>query len=99
MKLSAGSGPAGFKKTAMPLSLEQYASYLDTREDLPWPAAPKATPVKARPHLTRLAGVRAVLWNVYGTLLAIPGGELLTEHPTPFIMNNALDKTLQEFKM
>src|SRR3954452_24782634 len=82
----------------MPLSLEQYASYLDTRADLPWPAPPQATPVKARPHLVRL-GVRAVLWNVYGTLLAIPQGELLFEHPTAFIMNNALDKTIQEFKM
>jgi hypothetical protein len=82
----------------MPLSLEQYADYLDTRADLPWPAPPQATPVKARPHLVRL-NVRAVLWNVYGTLLAIPQGELLFEHPTAFIMDNALDKTIQEFKM
>src|SRR3954454_15046327 len=82
----------------MPLSLEQYADYLDTRPDLPWPAPPQATPVKARPHLVRL-GVRAVLWNVYGTLLAIPQGELLFESPTAFIMSNALDKTIQEFKM
>src|SRR5262249_9580733 len=77
----------------------QYAGYLDTRDDLPWPAPPKATPVKARPHLVRLPRVRAVLWNVYGTLLAIPQGELLFEHPQSFIMNNALDKTIQEFKM
>jgi len=83
----------------MPLSLEQYATYLDSRNDLPWPAPPTATPVKARPHLVRLKQVRAVLWNVYGTLLAIPQGELLFEHPQPFIMNNALDKTIQEFKM
>src|SRR4051812_40997103 len=83
----------------MPLSLEQYAGYLDTRNDLPWPAPPRATPVKARPHLVRLPKVRAVLWNVYGTLLAIPQGELLFEHPQAFIMNNSLDKTIQEFKM
>jgi FMN phosphatase YigB (HAD superfamily) len=83
----------------MPLSLEQYADYLDTRTDLPWPAPPQATPVKARPHLQRLPEVRAVLWNVYGTLLAIPQGELLFEHPQAFIMSNALDKTIQEFKM
>src|SRR5262245_59410221 len=82
----------------MPLSLEQYATYLDTRADQPWPASPQATPVKARPHLVRL-GIRAVLWNVYGTLLAIPQGALLFEHPQAFIMNNALDKTIQEFKM
>jgi FMN phosphatase YigB (HAD superfamily) len=83
----------------MPLSLEQYASYLDTRKDLPWPAAPQATPVKARPHLHPMPEVRAVLWNVYGTLLAIPLGDLAFEHPHAFIMSNALDKTIQEFKM
>src|SRR5262245_11724395 len=83
----------------MPLTLEQYATYLDTRADLPWPAAPQPSPVKARPHLKRLDGIRAVLWNVYGTLLAIPLGELVFEHPHPFIMSNALDKTIQEFKM
>jgi FMN phosphatase YigB (HAD superfamily) len=81
------------------LSLEQYADYLDSRRDLPWPAPPTAAPVKARPYLVRLPHVRCVLWNVYGTLLAIPQGELLYEHPQAFIMNNALDKTIQEFKM
>jgi phosphoglycolate phosphatase-like HAD superfamily hydrolase len=40
-----------------------------------------------------------VLWNGYGTLLAIAGGELLFEHPHKFIMDTALDKTIQEFKM
>jgi FMN phosphatase YigB (HAD superfamily) len=83
----------------MALTLEQYAAYLDTRRDLPWPAAPEVDRPKARPHLVRMPEVRAVLWNVYGTLLAISGGDLLFEHPTPFIMNNALDKTIQEFKM
>ena len=83
----------------MPLTLEQYAAYLDTRQDLPWPAPPQGSPVKARPHLVRLTGIRAVLWNVYGTLLAIPQGELLFEHPNAFIMSNALDRTIQEFKM
>jgi hypothetical protein len=82
----------------MPLSLEQYAAYLDTR-DLPWPAPPAPEPVKARPHLVRLPEVRAVLWNVYGTLLNIAGGELWFEHPQPFVMSVALDKTIQEFKM
>ena len=82
----------------MPLTLEQYATYLDTR-DLPWPAPPEVERPKARPHLARLPEVRAVLWSVYGTLLAIPGGELLFEHPQPFVMSLALDKTIQEFKM
>src|SRR5258708_7663794 len=83
----------------MPLSLEQYASYLDTRSDLPWPAPPEATAVKARPHLERLPGIRAVMWNLYGTLLAIPLGDLVFEHPQAFIMSNALDRAIQEFKM
>ena len=47
----------------MPLSLEQYATYLDTR-DLTWPAPPEIKAAKARPHLTRLSGIRAVTWNI-----------------------------------
>ena len=82
----------------MPLTLEQYATWLDTR-GLPWPAAPEAEPAKARPHLATLGGLKAVMWNVYGTLLAIPYGELLFEHPQPLIMDVALDKTITEFKM
>jgi FMN phosphatase YigB (HAD superfamily) len=82
----------------MPLTLEQYATYLDTR-GLPWPAAPEPRRPKARPHLVRLPEVRCVLWNVYGTLLAVSGGELLFEHPQAFVMSVALDKTVQEFKM
>jgi len=82
----------------MPLTLEQYASYLDTR-NLSWPAAPEVEPLKAKPHLKRRPRVRAVLWNVYGTLLAISGGELYFEHPQQLLMDVALDKTVQEFKM
>ena len=83
----------------MALTLEQYAAYLDTRRDLSWPAPPVPTPAKARPHLTRLADVRCVLWNIYGTLLCIPGGEVWFEHKNAFIMGLALDKIIQEFKM
>src|SRR4051794_40047305 len=83
---------------SMALTLEQYAPYLDNRH-LSWPATPPPEPPKARPHLVRLQGLRAVLWNVYGTLLALPGGELYFEHPQQFVMEVALDKTIQEFKM
>jgi FMN phosphatase YigB (HAD superfamily) len=83
----------------MPLTLDQYASYLDTRADLPWPAPPEVDPPRARPHLVPLPGVRAVTWNVYGTLLAVAGGDLVFVHPNDFVMNVALDKTVQEFKM
>src|SRR5438132_14434434 len=82
----------------MALTLQQYATYLDTR-DLPWPAVPEIERPKARPHLVRLPEVRVVLWNIYGTLLAISGGELYFEHPAKFVMDVALDKTIQEFKM
>jgi FMN phosphatase YigB (HAD superfamily) len=82
----------------MALTLEQYADYLDTRE-LSWPAAPDVEKPKARPHLVAMPEVRAVSWGIYGTLLAISGGELLFEHPNKFVMDIALDKTLQEFKM
>ena len=43
--------------------------------------------------------MKAVLWNVYGTLLAIPTGDLVFEHPQPLIMEVALDKTIAEFNM
>jgi hypothetical protein len=82
----------------MALTLEQYARYLDSRR-LPWPAPPEVAPPKARPYLVRLPNIRAVTWSVYGTLLAISGGELYFEHPDQFVMDVALDKTVQEFKM
>jgi FMN phosphatase YigB (HAD superfamily) len=82
----------------MPLTLEQYADYLDTR-DLPWPVPPPVQPVRARPHLVALPEIRVVAWSIYGTLLDISTGNLLFEHPQKFIMDVALDKTVQEFKM
>jgi FMN phosphatase YigB (HAD superfamily) len=82
----------------MALTLEQYAHYLDSRR-LPWPSPPEVTLPKARPYLVRLPNVRAVTWSAYGTLLAISGGELYFEHPDQFVMELALDKTVQEFKM
>ncbi len=82
----------------MALTLEQYATYLDTR-DLPWPAPPEVRRPKAKPHLVRLPEIRAVTWSIYGTVLAIAGGELYFEHPEKFVMDVALDKTIQEFKM
>jgi FMN phosphatase YigB (HAD superfamily) len=82
----------------MALSLEEYVASLDAR-NLSWPAAPTPEPPRARAHLRPLPEVRAVVWSIYGTLLAIPGGELVLEHPQKLMMDLALDKTLQEFKM
>ena len=82
----------------MPLTLDQYATYLDSR-DLCWPAPPTPEPPKAKAFLVRMPEVRVVTWNVYGTLLALFGGDLLFEHPQQFVMDVALDKTIQEYKM
>jgi len=82
----------------MAMTLEEYAEYLDTR-DLVWPAPPEVRRAKAKPHLVRLPQVRAVTWDLYGTLLNILSGQLLYEHPDKFVMDIALDKTVQEFKM
>ncbi len=83
----------------MPLTLEQYAEQLASRRDLHWPAPPDPEPIKAKPHVKRLPGLRAVIWNVYGTLLSISGGSLLLQHANDFVMEVALEKTIHEFKM
>lgn len=82
----------------MPLTLEQYILNLDRRTDLPWPSPPKIEPVKAKPFVPRLK-IKGVMWTVYGTLLAVPQGELLFEHPMDFVTDAALDKVIKEFKM
>jgi len=83
---------------SMPFTLEQYANNLDKR-DLVWPVAPETARPKAKPCLVRMPKVRAVLWSVYGTLVNVFSGQLLYEHPQKFVMDIALDKTVQEFKM
>ena len=82
----------------MPLTLEQYVERLDARTELPWPKAPPIDPPKAKPKITQMP-VRCVFWTVYGTLVAVPTGELLFEHSTDFVMDAALDKVIKEFKM
>jgi hypothetical protein len=82
----------------MPLTLEQYADEYLPKRGLPWPAAPKIDPPKALPKIKPL-GVKAVMWTAYGTLLAVPKGELLFEPEIDFVFDAALDKVIQEFKM
>jgi FMN phosphatase YigB (HAD superfamily) len=82
----------------MPKSLAEYADWLAER-NLRWPAPPKFEPVLAQPYLKPLPGIRAVAWDVYGTLLRISDGELLFQHPQAMRMEVALDKTLQEFNL
>jgi FMN phosphatase YigB (HAD superfamily) len=82
----------------MPKSLQDYADWLDDRKLL-WPAAPEPVRPKATPYLKRLPGIRAVVWDVYGTLLSISEGRLLTLSLDPLRMEVALDKTIREFNM
>ncbi|MGL4420850.1 MAG: HAD family hydrolase [Gemmataceae bacterium] len=82
----------------MSLTLEQYAAdYLPGR-GLPWPAAPKPVPLKAKAHVPAMK-VKIVFWTADGTLLSIPHGELRYEHEHEFVTEAALDKTLKEFNM
>ena len=79
--------------------LQEYADWLDDRKLL-WPAAPQPVLPRAIPYLKRLRGIRAVTWDVYGTLLAISEGRLMSLAPDPLRMDKvALDKTIHEFNM
>jgi len=82
----------------MPLSLREYAEWLDERQLL-WPAVPSVQSAKANPYLEPLPEIRAVTWTIYGTLLSISDGELLLEHPQQIRMQVALEKTIHEFNM
>ena len=82
----------------MGLSLREYSAWLTERKLL-WPAAPKTEPAKATPFLAPLSGIKAVAWNVYGTLLTIADGQLLLQHPQAIRMQVAMEKTIHEFNM
>ena len=82
----------------MAKSLQEYVEWLDSRDTL-WPKLSSAVPVKATPYLKPLAGIRAVTWSVYGTLLRIADGQLLFDHPQELRMQVAFEKTIREFNM
>lgn len=82
----------------MVLTLTEYADSLDDRK-LIWPQVPAPVPLKSRPSIKRLPGIRAVLWDIYGTLLRTPD-DSFTLFPEPEIrLQVALDKTIHEFNM
>ncbi len=83
----------------MSLSIEEYLEWLETERQLIWPQPPEIVPVNAKPHLKPIVGIRAVIWNIYGTLVRISEGDLLYLHPQPLRMQIALDKTIHEFNM
>ena len=83
----------------MPKTLIEYAEWLALRDDLIWPIAPEQVARKAEPKLKPLPGIKAVAWNVYGTLLRITDGDLLLLPDQPLRMQVALEKTIKEFNM
>jgi len=82
----------------MPKSLLEYADWLDGRK-LNWPAPPKRIAVAVEPRVEPLRGIRAVTWDIYGTLLRITDGRLMFRPPHPLRMQVALEKTVREFNM
>ncbi|EDL59065.1 HAD family hydrolase [Gimesia maris] len=83
----------------MAQSLQEYAEWLASRDDLIWPVAPELVAPKATPFLKPLNGIKAVTFSVYGTLLHIADGCLLFDHGQQLRMQIALDKTIKEFNM
>ncbi len=83
----------------MAQTLAEYAEWLEQRTDLIWPKVPPLKRPKAKPYTAKLEGIKAVTWNVYGTILRISGGRLLHLHPQPLAMQVALEKTIEEFHM
>ncbi|HIE99645.1 MAG TPA: HAD family hydrolase [Planctomycetes bacterium] len=82
----------------MPLTLSEYADSLAER-DLIWPQVPAPKPVKAKPAIAPLPGIRVVMWDVYGTLLRTTDGGF-TLFPNPEVrLQVALEKTILEFNM
>ena len=82
----------------MSLSLAEYADLLDERK-LIWPKVPALTTVKANPSIKPLPGIRAVLWDIYGTLLRISDGRFTLFPEDEARLQIALDKTIHEFNM
>jgi FMN phosphatase YigB (HAD superfamily) len=82
----------------MSLSLAEYADALDERR-LIWPKVPTAKAVNANPSAKPLPGIKAVLWDVYGTLLRISDGRFTLFPDEEVRLQIALDKTIHEFNM
>lgn len=82
----------------MPLSIAEYADLLESR-NLIWPRVPAPKPVKAKPSIAPLSGIKAVLWDVYGTLLRTADGGFTIFPDQEIRLQVALDKTIHEFNM
>ena len=82
----------------MPLTLAEYSDVLDARR-LIWPRVPPPVAVKATPSVSPLPGIRAVLWDVYGTLLRVSDGRFLVYSENEVPLQVALEKTIHEFSL
>ena len=82
----------------MPQSLAEYADHLEQRR-LIWPQVPAPKVVSATPYVKRLPEIRAVLWDVYGTLLRVSDGRFTLFPSDEVRLQIALDKTIHEFNM
>ncbi|MGC1274222.1 MAG: HAD family hydrolase [Planctomycetaceae bacterium] len=82
----------------MALTLAEYAEHLDSRDALR-PEVPPLVPVKATPFTQFLPGIRAVTFEVYGTLLRITGGRLMLDGPDRLALQIAFEKTVEEFNI
>lgn len=82
----------------MSLSLAEYADLLDERK-LIWPRVPAPKAVNANPSIKPLPGIRAVLWDIYGTLLRVSDGKFSLFPKEEARLQIALDKTIHEFNM
>jgi FMN phosphatase YigB (HAD superfamily) len=82
----------------MPLSLAEYADSLEQR-NLIWPRVSAAVSVAANPSIRPIPGLRAVLWDVYGTLLRVTDGRYGIVPAEELRLQIALDKTIHEFNM
>ena len=80
-------------------SLPEFVDSLHSRDDLIWPTPRPAKPAKAKPFSKPIPGLRAVTWDIYGTLLQVPDGKM-DFNPKPEIrLQVALEKTIHEFNM
>ena len=82
----------------MPMTLTEYAADLELRQVI-LPQPTPAMPVRATPSCQPLAGIRVVLWDVYGTLLRITDGRFTLQPAQEIRLQVALDKTIHEFNM
>jgi FMN phosphatase YigB (HAD superfamily) len=82
----------------MSQTLAEYSDFLDGRS-LIWPHVPPVRPIAATPSLAPLPGIRAVLWDVYGTLLRVSDGKFSLFPFDEARLQIALDKTIHEFNM